>query len=224
MYELFKNSTQMVVKKAWEINTKFTDVELTGKQRFDYNDRDGFRHMVSRRPSILLEELRLLLPSPATTTSMLLFMDLDVILLKDPRPYLQPNNNDEGDADFWGADAMSDKTGPYNTGFLAMRPTTSMINVVQRWRAYLEKQTHAKANQKTFNNVVRNTPALKHRLLNVTQFPVGKVLLHKKTITPDSLGKAVVAFHNNFCEKDCKKPERAKKLGLWNPVRREDVM
>jgi hypothetical protein len=67
---------------------------------------------------------------------------------------------------------------------------------------------------------VRNTPVLKHRLLNVTQFPVGKVLLHKKTITPDSLGKAVVAFHNNFVRRS----ERAKKLGLWNPVRREDVM
>jgi hypothetical protein len=214
MYEIYQNATKFDVRKAWEVDSKFTNTELTGQKRFDYSDREGFRHLVSRRPSILLQELRRL---PNNNSTLLLFMDLDVLILQDPRPYFQ------GDYDCWAANAQSDFSGPYNTGLLAIRPTKAMIHILQRWRAYLEKQEHAKANQKTFNNIIRKS-SVTPKMLDAAKFPVGTILLKNTNIGPDTLGPEVVVFHNNFCSKFCQKPERAKQLGLWNPVRRDYLL
>jgi hypothetical protein len=214
MYEIYQNATKFDVRKAWEVDSKFTNTELTGQKRFDYSDKEGFRHLVSRRPSILLQELRRL---PNNNSTLLLFMDLDVLILQDPRPYFQ------GDYDCWAANAQSDFSGPYNTGLLAIRPTKAMIHILQRWRAYLEKQEHAKANQKTFNNIIRKS-SVTPKMLDAAKFPVGTILLKNTNIGPDTLGPEVVVFHNNFCSKFCQKPERAKQLGLWNPVRRDYLL
>lgn len=125
----------------------------------------------------------------------------------------------DDDVDFWGADAMNNYTGPYNCGFLALRPTEVMTDVISHWRKFLEKQTKAKSNQRTFNNIVRrrDTADLKHKLLPQAQFPVGKIL-EGTEITPSSLGSEVVVFHNNWCEGNCSKPQRARELGLWHPT------
>jgi len=210
MYKLYKDSTKIDVKAAWEISSKYKNTDLSN--RFDYEDKQGgFRHMMSRRPSILLQELEAM-----PITSILLFMDLDILIRKDPRPFIT------GNYDFWGADSMTEGSGPYNAGFLAIRPTDAMKDVVQRWRGYLEKQEKPKANQRTFNNIVRKS-SVKPKLLDRRLFPVGKILLNVKTLDAKSVGEEVVVFHNNFCGMTCNKTGRAEVLGLWSPVRREDL-
>lgn len=212
MYSAYHNSTKISVKKAWTINSTFTDVELTGSQRFEYDDTKGFGHMMGRRPTILMHEL----DEISDLNTKVFFMDLDTMIVKDPRPYMQ------GGYDFWFTPSMSVK-GRYNAGVLVMRPTNLTRNVITRWRNDLEKN-RPNSNQLTFYKVVKQTPSLKHKLLNSTEFPVGRILKYKANISPASLGPDVVIFHNNFCQRGCSKPERAKQLGLWNPVDRKDLL
>ena len=221
MYQFYQTSRHIILKKAWEIPSKFTksDWSDSRQQRFTYSDKQsGFRHLVSRRPTILLQELQAI-PHEERNVTRILFMDLDTIILQDPRPYFH------GDYDFWGTDAQNDWSGPYNTGMLVLRPTPAMIRCIEGWRSYLEKQETPKANQKTFNNVVRAMKdQIRHHLLPPNQFPVGKVLLGRSAVGPHSLGNDVVVFHNNWCERGCSKPERARQLGLWNPLSRNDLL
>ena len=223
LYRMFNDSRRIIVKKAWEIKSKYTRREwINGSTqlRFMFGDNTGgFRHMVSRRPTILLQELEAI-PSRQINTTWLLYMDLDTMILQDPRPYFQ------GDYDFWAADAQTINTGPYNTGMLALRPTPAILNCIRDWRNDLENQEIPTANQPAFNRVVREmNDTIRHQLLPKDLFPVGRVLVDQPVIGPDSLGKDVVVFHNNWCVGNCtSKPERAQKVGLWNPIPRQDVL
>ena len=220
MYQLFIESKQLIVKRGWDIQSKFAKVRLTkGPDRFDYADTTGgYRLMMSQRPTILMQELESI-PSEQMASTRLLFMDLDTVILKDPRPYFQ------GEFDFWGADSQCDWSGTYNAGMLAFRPSAATIQCIKDWRTDLENQTNPSTNRKPFNDVVRKMDnKIRHKLLPKDKFPVGKVLEGKSNIGPNSLEKDVVVFHNNYCEGDCFKPERFRKLGLWNPVRRQDTL
>jgi hypothetical protein len=216
-------------RKAWQVDTKYNSTELTGKARFTYSDREGFDYMMSRRPAILLQELQEARSrEESNSTILLLFLDLDVFLLQDPRPYLHHLLLGADPLDFVGADAQSRSTGPYNAGFLAMRPTEAMVDVVEHWKKLLEKQTNATTNQHTFNNVVRRLgDTVHHQLLPRAQFSVGKIFLHERKVSSTSLNRSeVVAFHNNFCAKKrhCTKPQRAKRLGLWRPIEYQELL
>ena len=225
MFNTYSNSTKMEVKKSWEVGkTKWNDASLSGGGRFSYSEeKSGFGQLVSRRGSVLVEEINL----AKKEREILLFMDLDVMLLGDPRSFFC------GNFDLWGQDASSYVTGPFNSGFLAMRPTSRMIATLELWRGLLESQKEAGSNQRLFNDAVRNATAslgLKHKLLPRQLFPAGRHVLSKKIKTclgPNVIhGADLIAFHNNWCSeaKKCHKTERARKLGLWKPVERGDIM
>eukprot|EP00538_Stauroneis_constricta_P006543 CAMPEP_0119560188 /NCGR_PEP_ID=MMETSP1352-20130426/14186_1 /TAXON_ID=265584 /ORGANISM="Stauroneis constricta, Strain CCMP1120" /LENGTH=428 /DNA_ID=CAMNT_0007608113 /DNA_START=63 /DNA_END=1349 /DNA_ORIENTATION=+ len=227
LYEKYKSSKLITVKKAWDVGSKYNSTTITGDGRFSYSDRVRFRHMMSRRPSILLKELQLAQREEhggeeggVQKEVKILFMDLDTVILKDPRPYFV------GDYDFWAADAMNDWSGPYNAGMLAMKPTDISIDCVRRWRAFLEKQEKAKANQKTFNNIVRRmNTTIAHKMLSRGEFPVGKVLLEigYDSLNEHTLEAGTVVLHNNYCEKECSKSDRLKRLGLWTDTNAVDL-
>ena len=225
MYNAYANSTRMEVKKSWEVGqTKWNDSSLSGAGRFSYSEKkSGFGQLVSRRGSVLVEEAN----SAKNKGERLLFMDLDVMLLGDPRSFFC------GNFDLWGQDASSLVTGPFNSGFLAMRPTSRMIATLEMWRDLLESQKEAGSNQKLFNDAVRNASAglgLQSKILPRQLFPAGRHVQSKKFKT--CLGSQVIhganliAYHNNWCSeaRNCHKAERARKLGLWKPVERAEVM
>ena len=225
MFNAYVNSTRMEVKKSWAVGqTKWNDESLSGGGRFSYSEeKSGFGQLVSRRGSVLVEEINL----AKKERERLLFMDLDVILLGDPRSFFC------GNFDLWGQDASSYVTGPFNSGFLAMRPSSRMIATLELWRDLLESQKEAGSNQRLFNDAVRNATAslgLRHKLLPRQLFPAGRHVLGKKIKTclgPNVIhGADLIAFHNNWCSevKKCHKTERARKLGLWKPVERSDVL
>ena len=225
MYNAYANSTRMEVKKSWEVGqTKWNDFALSGGGRFSYSEKNsGFGQLVSRRGSVLVEEANL----AKKQGERLLFMDLDVMLLGDPRSFFC------GNFDLWGQDASSFVTGPFNSGFLAMRPTSTMIETLEMWRILLESQKEAGSNQKLFNDAVRNASVglgLRSKILPRQLFPAGRHVQSKKFKT--CLGSQVIhganliAYHNNWCSeaRNCHKAERARKLGLWKPVERAEVM
>mmetsp|Transcript_310 Transcript_310/g.686 ORF Transcript_310/g.686 Transcript_310/m.686 type:complete len:445 (-) Transcript_310:114-1448(-) len=229
LYEKYNSSKLITVKKGWDVGSKFNDTSITGDGRFGFSDKKKrFHQMMSRRPSILLKELELAQGDQRSAADNngvkkevnILFMDLDTVILKDPRPYFV------GDYDFWAADAMNDWSGPYNAGMLAMKPTDISIDCVRRWRAFLEKQEKAKANQKTFNNIVRRmNTTIAHKMLSRGEFPVGKVLLEigYDSLNEHTLEAGTVVLHNNYCEKECSKSDRLKRLGLWTDTNAVDL-
>lgn len=225
MFNMYADSSKMEVKKSWEVGqTKWNDASLSGGGRFSYSEeKSGFGQLVSRRGSVLVEEINL----AKKEGEILLFMDLDVMLLGDPRSFFC------GNFDLWGQDASSFVTGPFNSGFLAMRPTSRTIATIEMWRDLLESQEEAGSNQKLFNDAVRNATTalgLRHKLLPRHLFPAGRHVLSKKFKTclgPEVIhGADLIAYHNNWCSesKNCHKMERARKLGLWKPVERGDAM
>lgn len=225
MFNTYSNSTKMEVKKSWEVGkTKWNDASLSGGGRFSYSEeKSGFGQLVSRRGSVLVEEINL----AKKEREILLFVDLDVMLLGDPRSFFC------GNFDLWGQDASSYVTGPFNSGFLAMRPTSRMIATLELWRDLLESQKEAGSNQRLFNDAVRNATkslGLRHKLLPRQLFPAGRHVLNKKIKTclgPNVIhGADLIAFNNNWCSeaKKCHKTERARKLGLWKPVERGDII
>eukprot|EP00538_Stauroneis_constricta_P006759 CAMPEP_0119550362 /NCGR_PEP_ID=MMETSP1352-20130426/3888_1 /TAXON_ID=265584 /ORGANISM="Stauroneis constricta, Strain CCMP1120" /LENGTH=419 /DNA_ID=CAMNT_0007596183 /DNA_START=20 /DNA_END=1276 /DNA_ORIENTATION=+ len=240
IYEKYKSSELITVKKAWEVGSKYNNVNLTGDGRFTYSNYARFGQMMSRRPSIVLKELE---DAQAHSSDMdlqwsssknssdgggtinadrhegqasnvlVLFMDLDTVILKDPRPYFVGD-----DVDFWAADAMNNYTGPYNAGMLAMRATNASITCVRKWRTALEAQKVATSNQRTFNSMVRKMgDSISHKQLKRNEFPIGKIFegIGDDALNEHTLGADTVVFHNNYCENRCYKPDRLKKLGLW---------
>ena len=88
--------------------TKWNDASLSGGGRFSYSEeKSGFGQLVSRRGSVLVEEINL----AKKEREILLFVDLDVMVLGDPRTFFC------GNFDLWGQDASSYVTGPFNSGF-----------------------------------------------------------------------------------------------------------
>uniref|UniRef100_A0A7S0F720 Nucleotide-diphospho-sugar transferase domain-containing protein n=1 Tax=Craspedostauros australis TaxID=1486917 RepID=A0A7S0F720_9STRA len=228
MYGKYLPSKLIDVKKAWDVGSKFNDIRM-GFGRFGYPDGNRFRHMMSHRPSILINELGNVTGAAMTgeldpdvianeigsfnvNSSRLLFIDLDTIMLKDPRPHMR------GDYDFWAADAKSNTSGPYNAGLIVMRPTPASISCIRRWRSYLEGRPRANYNQLAFNHVVRKMgDKIRHKLLDDALFPVGAMfkVIGEENVNEHTLNKDVVVLHNNHCDRNCSKPERAKKMGLW---------
>ena len=107
-----------------------------------------------------------------------------------------------------------------------------MIPVIEAWRDLLEARTRPSPNQISFNNLLKRLGplhGLKHELLPKSTFPVGKLFqdsVKERKNNPkqkrskqgdplEPLSPSVVAFHNNFCEKECNKTQRAIALGLW---------
>jgi hypothetical protein len=227
IFKKLQHSKILRVKGSWETGTNHNKYNLTGQGRFTYSKKLRFNHMVSRRPSILCNEMmdcdhsafeKATGPAAANKT-MFLFFDLDTFVLQDPRPYFS------GDFDFWGQDALNNNTGPFNTGFLAMRPTNGTLQVIREWRRLLERRTFKpSSNQKTFNNIVRSLNTTVHpKLLPVQQFLAGRPYdTADNNVAP--LSSEVVVFHNNFCDVGCSKVERAKALGLWHPLEVEAIM
>lgn len=224
MYNTYAKSTKMEVKKSWEVGTKWNDTSLTGGGRFSYSETKGFGQMMGRRGGILVDEMKI----AKDEGERVLFMDLDVMLLSDPRLFFC------GEYDLWGQDASSYRTGPFNGGLLAMRPVSRMIATVEMWRDVLESREEAGSNQKAFNDAVRHVAkekGLKSKLLPSQLFPVGRYANNKHVkacLGPSVIHGAehIVAFHNNWCSeaRKCHKTDRARKLGLWKPVDREVVL
>ena len=219
MYDKYAGSSKMQVKKAWEAGTRFQDIELTQSDKFVIG-QPGFNELVSRRPSILLQELYSGGPN-------VLYMDLDVFLLQDPRSLFL------GDYDFWAAEAnnraqKSSQHWVINSGFLALRPTTSTIECLTRWKNKLQESKVAVTNQGPLNEVVTRMETerqLRVKLLLSRVFPVGKMYRDQDNGNLTALDKDVVAFHNNFCStsKTCK-IDRAKALGLWNEMDSSELL
>lgn len=165
IHDRFQGSPHLVVQKAWEIPTKFANASSSKEDRFSYKDQKRFFPMMSRRPTIVLQELqkvrswqRRLQSMPEDTPTApapkgVLFCDLDVFLLQDPRPYFV-SDKDGKPVDVWGANAMNSKTGPFNAGFLALK--TTMMPVVKQWKDLLESRTKPSPNQISFNNILKH--------------------------------------------------------------------
>jgi len=219
MYDKYAGSSKMRVKKAWEAGTRFQDIELTQSDKFVIG-QPGFNELVSRRPSILLQELYAGGPN-------VLYMDLDVLLLQDPRSLFI------GDYDFWAAEAKNraQKSSPHwvlNSGFLALRPMPSTIECLTRWKNKLQESQVAVTNQGPLNEVVTQMETerrLRVKLLLSRVFPVGKMYRDQDNGNLTALDKDVVAFHNNFCStsKTCK-IDRAIALGLWHEMDSRELL
>lgn len=230
IYQKYQASQNLIVKRGWEVETKFANHSLVGsEERFSYDGNKPFFHMMSRRPAILLRELKEVEQlehqdrlSGFSTPRGVLFSDLDVFFLKDPRPYFVDEKNSTR-IDLWGANARSSNTGPYNAGFLAIR--TSLIPVVEAWKELLENRHKPSPNQISFNNILkREAPKrnLNHRLLPKKEFPVGKIF--QWTNAELVLSPSVVVFHNNWCSDSCNKTKRAMDLGIWIPATYDEIM
>jgi len=222
LYEKYNSSKLITVKKGWDVGSKFNDTSITGDGRFGFSDKKKrFHQMMSRRPSILLKELELAQGDQRSAADNngvkkevnILFMDLDTVILKDPRPYFV------GDHNLWAAEEMSDWSGPYNAGVLAMKSVDASTKCIRRWRTELEEKEEASTNQQSFNGAVKRLRhELKPYMLNQTQFPVGKILQNfgEDKVDEHTLSADTVILHNNHCEHKCPgKPERLKRMGLW---------
>ena len=225
MFDAYNNSTKMLVKRAWDVDTRWNDQNLTGTRRFSYSEQEeGFRKMMSRRGAIVANELRI----ADLNDEMLLYLDVDVSILKDPRPFFC------GNFDLYGQDAMVFRTGPINGGLWAMRPSNVTNAMVESWRSMLESRKEAGSNQKAFNDAVREmeSSGLRTTLLPQTLFPVGRILKKTNRSNAACQGSKVLrdtgiwAFHNNWCSESegCEKKSRAKRLGFWQPLKRELIL
>jgi hypothetical protein len=236
LFEKLQPSEILTVKKSWETGTGHVNFNLTGRGRFTYKKHWRFNHMMSRRPSLLCNELELHATNStngrSSSNSIVIFSDLDTFILQDPRPYLVSSNtvssNDDSSIDFWGQDAQNSKTGPFNAGFMAFRSTPTTLSIIRQWRVMLENRVGKPSpNQMSFNRVVReHNDSVKAVLLPISQFQVGKSVAHyitNETIL-EPLDPTIVVFHNNWCDKGCDKVQRAKDLGLWHPVALEEVI
>ena len=102
LYERYQHAQRLRVEAPHSLhNTRYQNTALLGQGRFEYNNKDehglGFREMMSRRPSIVVQELNRSLfnlqqeqqPPMNHQEEMILFSDLDVFLLQNPQPYLE---------------------------------------------------------------------------------------------------------------------------------------
>jgi hypothetical protein len=214
LYNKYQNSTKMIVKKGWEANnTKFAHSSLTGDLKFGEED---YKHLVSRRPSFLLEELEL---------GNVLYMDIDVVLVQDPRRFFRGHQYD-----FWGQkhkDVPRTDSGPHRckptfcTGFLALRNTARTKAAMQLWKERLEISDNGRLNQGTFNNqVLFKIEDLNARSLPLALFPTRR---QYRTMGQEKRDEVVI-LHNNYCRGAGCKKELLEKYGLWDPATFEDLV
>ena len=210
IYEKYRNSTKMIVKRGWEASEKFNKAELTGDYR--YGSR-AYKQLVSRRPSLVLEEL---------DHGNVLYIDTDTVLRADPRPYFT------GNFDFWAQRHKYLKTGAdagkptFCTGFMALRSTENTKALITDWKQKIEARK-AGLNQGAFNKSVYNCRVardLRGKALPEELFPTGN---RYKNYTQEVRDK-VVMMHNNYCRGGSCKQTRMEEYGLWSPATREEAL
>lgn len=222
LYDKYKNSPKLVVKKAWETGTSLVDSSKTERQ-VDFVNYAGFTHIVSQRPAILLDAMK---NAGSTGSNLFLYADLDVLLVKDPRPSLHSTVS-KGQLDMSAGHCGRSriKACPYNTGFVVFRDTAPVRGLFSEWKLALENRKYTIYNQAVFNNLIRTESEtrgrLKHGALPLNEYPTGKQV----NSTDHLMG--VIAFHNNFCNQkvnSCVKQQKAEQLGLWHPLKYEEMV
>ncbi len=143
----------------------------------------------------------------------LLYMDSDVILLKDPFPYLQS---------ITGYDLLAQKDVTVCNGFMYIRPTNQSIAAITR--AYEIIQQSDIDDQKALNTALKELP-LSLLLLPTRFFPSGGDFFNRYQYYWDKTGRFDLStmivdndyyiFHNNYIRGRFGKELRLKEMKLY---------
>ena len=165
----------------------------------------------------LLEQL---LDAAATATRPILFMDSDIVLLKQLIPFLESY---EPNADIL---IQTNKVNA-NTGFIFIRPTQRAVKFIRAWDAEYRKRLGNKhhkwggmSDQAVFNDLPRSDVQVTY--LPSRRFPTGGNYFNNVSPTSPVLkwpkDDKVLMFHNNGIIGLEKKIQRLKSLDLWYSI------
>ena len=135
-----------------------------------------------------------------------LYIDSDIILLKDPFPII--NSFDK-------YDIIAQRDGTICSGFMYLYPTKTTKRVIRR--AIKIRPLLVKAgDQKAIITAVREIRSVKVLLLPTTQFSSGEVFFKTHSYYWDKISQNQVIIHNNFVIGTNNKLYRFKEMKLYN--------
>ena len=149
----------------------------------------NFNKLVSHRPAHILDLMK--------EHPNIIHSDVDALWLQDPRPYF------EGNGDFFaqldgvieGAPYFQGYLPYFCTGFLAIRKTKSIVDLLNAWKTELEIQVTG-SDQVLFNSLVHKLN-IDGKPLPMTKFACGTLYFEQM---PEKFQKQVVVVHNNFVQ------------------------
>lgn len=170
-------------------------------------ESSSFAHLMSRRAAHIESQLyELASTSWATPGARLIFSDLDVVWIRDPRPWFV------GACDAW-AQTQHRERRLLNPGFLALTPSPRALTLLREWARRL--QQHAQLNLPVFNDVVRAlADKVKVCALQPDVFLSAKRSFRRRTWSPTSDERAVIA-HANWIDGHDAKRAAFQAAGAW---------
>ena len=139
------------------------------------------------------------------TNVRVLYIDSDIILLKNPFPYLNSIR---------GYDIISQKDTTICSGFMYLYPT-NITKLVIRKAAVLRPKLLNAGDQKAILTAVAQTPNIKIHLLPINMFSSGEIFFNSHSYYWDQINTTQIMIHNNFIIGTKNKLYRFKELKMY---------
>ena len=137
----------------------------------------------------------------------ILYMDCDIILFKNPWPYLNKFTHQM-------VDIVAQRDESLNSGFMLLFPTEATKNLMKHAHNYM--LMHNELDQESILAVLPRFSSLRLSLLPEDQFANGKIFFSKYQFYWDTLKRQEIMMHNNYIVGSESKLYRLRELLYYN--------